>query len=166
MKESKKRQNIMSDIPYDDLCNLIALKVQSSSRNPNATPHSADCYLQATYKVILDQLKLNQRILIKDFGVFEIRERKSGERVINNPNKNNEKNLVYVEPRNSITFRAAKKFDVSVNEGNFKLATDEKIKNLGRKYRKKLKDRNNSTRKQYKNVGDLLRIAKKRKKED
>lgn len=148
----------MSDIAYDDLCNLIALKIN----NNRATPNSVDYYLKATYKVILDQLKLNKRILIKDFGVFEIKERKSGERIINNPNKDNEKNLVYVEPRNSITFRAAKKFDVSVNENNFKLATDTKIKKLGRKYRKKL---SNNDKRKFNNVADLLNRANERKKE-
>lgn len=148
----------MSDIAYDDLCNLIALKIN----NNRATPNSVDYYLKATYKVILDQLKLNKRILIKDFGIFEIKERKSGERIINNPNKDNEKNLVYVEPRNSITFRAAKKFDVSVNENNFKLATDTKIKKLGRKYRKKL---SNNDKRKFNNVADLLNRANERKKE-
>ena len=145
----------MSDISYDDLCNLIALKIN----NNRATPHSVDYYLEATYKVILDQLKLNNRILIKDFGVFEIKERKSGERIINNPNKNNEKNLVYVTPRKSITFRASKKFDVSVNENNFKLASDRAVRRAGREYRKKLY----SPKKRIKNVADLLNKANKRK---
>lgn len=147
----------MSDISYDDLCNLIALKVINS----RATPHSVDNYLKATYKVILDQLKLNNRIYIKDFGIFEIKERKSGERIVNNPNKNNEKNLVYVEPRNSISFRAAKKFDVSVNENNFKLASDEKVKKIGREYRKDLYKQ----KKRIVNVADLLNKANERAKE-
>lgn len=149
----------MNDISYDDLCNLIALKVKTASRNANATPRSVDYYLKATYKVILDQLKLNNRINIKDFGIFEIKDRKSGERIINNPNKDNEKQLVYVKPRKSITFRAAKKFDVSVNENDFKLATNEKIKNTGRDYRKSL----NKTNKKIENIVDLLNIANKRK---
>ena len=149
----------MSDISYDDLCNLIALKAKQY--NSSATPHSVDYYLKATYKVILDQLKLNNRISIKDFGIFEIKDRKSGERIINNPNKDNEKQLVYVKPRKSITFRAAKKFDVSVNENNFKLASNTKIKNVGRNYRKKLATSKNGNR--FKNVVDLLTIANKRK---
>ena len=147
----------MNDISYDDLCNLIALKIN----NGKANPHSVDYYLQATYKVILDQLKLNNRIYIKDFGIFEIKERKSGERIINNPNKNNEKQLVFVEPRNSITFRAAKKFDISVNENNFKLASDTKVKNVGREYRKDLY--NSKKKKKIMNVADLLNRANERK---
>lgn len=157
MKKLKKRQNIMNDISYDDLCNLIALK----THNGKASPKSVDNYLQATYKVILDQLKLNNRICIKGFGIFEIKDRKSGERIINNPNKNNEKQLVYVKPRKSITFKAAKKFDISVNENNFNLASDKKIRNVGRDYRKKLYSSKNGNR--FKNVVDLLNIANKRK---
>ena len=149
----------MSDISYDDLCNLIALKV--NQHNAKATPHSVDYYLQSIYKVILDQLKLNNRINIKDFGIFEIKDRKSGERIINNPNKDNEKQLVYVKPKKAITFRAAKKFDVSVNENDFKLVSDAKIKKLGRDYRKKLATSKNGNR--FKNVVDLLKIANKRK---
>ena len=147
----------MNDISYDDLCNLIALK----THNGKASPKSVDNYLQATYKVILDQLKLNNRICIKGFGIFEIKDRKSGERIINNPNKNNEKQLVYVKPRKSITFKAAKKFDISVNENNFNLASDKKIRNVGRDYRKKLYSSKNGNR--FKNVVDLLNIANKRK---
>lgn len=160
MKKSKKRQNIMSDISYDDLCNLIALKI-NNLYNAKASPHSVDYYLQSIYKVILDQLKLNNRISIKDFGIFEIKDRKSGERIINNPNKDNEKQLVYVKPRKSITFRAAKKFDVSVNENNFILASDKKVKNVGRKYREKLANSKNSNK--FKNIVDLLKIANSRK---
>lgn len=148
-----------NDISYDDLCNLIALK--AGTYNANATPHSVDYYLQATYKVILDQLKLNNRINIKNFGIFEIKDRKSGERIVNNPNKDNEKQLVYVKPRKSITFRAAKKFDVSVNENDFKLATNEKVRNVGREYRKKLETSKNYIG--FKNVVDMLNRANKRK---
>lgn len=148
----------MSDISYDDLCNLIALRV--NHRNTKATPHSVDYYLKSIYEVILEQLKLNNRIYIKDFGIFEIKDRKSGERIINNPNKNNEKQLVYVKPRKSITFRAAKKFDVSVNENDFKLATDATIRNLGRDYRKKL---HSNKEKALRNVVDMLKLANKRK---
>lgn len=150
----------MSDISYDDLCNLIALKI-NNLYNAKASPHSVDYYLQSIYKVILDQLKLNNRINIKDFGIFEIKDRKSGERIINNPNKDNEKQLVYVKPKKAITFRAAKKFDVSVNENDFKLVSDAKIKKLSRDYRKKLATSKNGNR--FKNVVDLLKIANKRK---
>ena len=93
--------------------------------------------------------------------VFEIKDRKSGERIINNPNKDNEKQLVYVKPKKAITFRAAKKFDISVNENDFKLVSDAKIKKLGRDYRKKLATSKNGNR--FKNVVDLLKIANKRK---
>ena len=74
-----------NDISYDDLCNLIANEIpyQTSQERVNN-------YLHALYKVILRQLELNQRINIKNFGTFEIKERKSGERLINNPRNNTE----------------------------------------------------------------------------
>ena len=76
-----------NDISYDDFCNLVANKV------PRSTIRSTKRYLKEIYNVILEQLELNKRINIKGFGCFEIKERKSGERVINNP-KINEKQLV------------------------------------------------------------------------
>lgn len=148
MPVSKKKQNIMknNDVSYEDFCNLVANEVRR-----NSTPTSVDKYLYATYKVILRQLKLNHRIKIKGFGTFEIKERKSGERLINNP-KNNQKQIYYVEPKYSISFKAASDFDYSVNENDFKIIA-------GKKKRKSSKPLvNNKT----KRVSDLLNIANNR----
>ena len=144
--------SMTNDISYDDLCNLIA------NMTPNATPKSVDTYLRGIYETILRQLELNHRINIKGFGCFSIKERKSGVREIHNPNTN-EKQLVYVKPKYSISFKASSKFDYSVNENNFKLATDKKIKNESRKKR-------NKKLKRIENVIDLLNIANKRAKEN
>ena len=145
--------NNNNDLPYEDLCNLIAIQI------PHASVNSADKYLTALYKVILRQLELHNRILIKGFGVFEIKERKSGERIINNPILN-EKQIVYVEPRYSISFRAANKFDVSVNENNFKLADDKKVK----KHNSNKVTKHKKKHKKMKNIADLLNRAEKNKK--
>lgn len=149
----KKRLNIMknkTNIDYDDLCYLIASEVQC-----RASVNSVKRYLHGLYKVILRQLELNQRIYIKGFGTFEIKERKSGERLINNPN-NNIKQIYYVKPRKFISFKAASKFDHSINEGNFKLITDDSDAALRRK------DRKVPMRIRNKTVIDLLNIAEKR----
>lgn len=135
-----------NDISYDDFCNLVANKV------PRSTLRSTKRYLKEIYNVILEQLELNQRINIKGFGCFEIKERKSGERVINNP-KNNEKQLVYVKPKYSIFFKASSNFDFSVNENDFKITSDKKLK---RKI-KRLK------RKSMENIVDVINKANKRK---
>ena len=140
-----------NDISYDDLCNLIA----------NEVPHdtsldTVNMYLRALYKVILRQLELNHRINIKGFGTFEIKERKSGERLINNP-KNNKKEVYYVEPRYSISFKAASNFDYSVNENDFKLISDKKNNALNRKNRK---PKHNI---RSKKIPDLLKIANRNK---
>ena len=146
MKNSK-------DLTHEDLCNLIANEVKNG-----ATIKSADKYLQAIYKVILRQLELNQRIHFKGFGIFEIKERKSGERLINNP-RNNEMQIVYFEPRYSISFRASSNFDYSVNENNFKITTD---KNEG--FKRKTKKKNKHGKNKFiKNTADLLSKANKRK---
>ena len=153
MPLSKKRQSIMkNDISYDDLCNLIANEVPRKS----ASPTSVSVYLRALYKVILRQLELNQRINIQGFGTFEIKERKSGERLINNP-QTNEKQVYYVEPKYSISFKAASNFDYSVNENDFKIVSDKRNNTLNRENRKPV------IRSKTKRVTDLINKANKRK---
>lgn len=108
----------MSDISYENLCNLIALEMGGTT-----TPKSVKKFLRATYIVILNQLKLKHRIYFKGFGYWEIKERKSGEREINDPT-NGGKRLVYVKPKYSIFFKPSVNFDASVNENDFKPTTD------------------------------------------
>ena len=141
-----------NDISYDDLCNLIANEVPRKS----ASPTSVSAYLRALYKVILRQLELNQRINIQGFGTFEIKERKSGERLINNP-QTNEKQIYYVEPRYLISFKAASNFDYSVNENDFKIVSDKRNNTLNRENRKPV------IRSKTKRVTDLINKANKRK---
>lgn len=136
----------MSDINIDDLCNLIA-----NNLGNHATPSSVKRYLKAIYKTILRQLELNGRIYFKDFGYFEIKERKSGERIINDP-KTKEKRLVYVEPKYSIFFKASENFDFAVNENDFRIITDKGVKR--KKKKKKLWGSN---------VADLINRANSRK---
>lgn len=137
-------------IKYEDLCTLISNEVASS------TPDSVNRYLVATYKVILEQLKLNNSVYLKNFGTFEIKNRKSGSRIINNPNKDNEKQLVYVEPRLSITFKSSSVFDHSVNENNFKISNEHKVKTKEKNKRKKHRSNIN-------NYVDLINRANSRK---
>jgi nucleoid DNA-binding protein len=141
-----------NNLDYDDLCNLIANEIQHK-----ASVESVKRYLHGLYKVILRQLELNQRIYIKGFGTFEVKERKSGERLINNP-KNNKKQIYYVKPRKFISFKAASKFSHSINEGDFKLISDEKDATLRRMDRKVPINIHTNT------IVDLLNIAERRKK--
>jgi nucleoid DNA-binding protein len=140
------------NIDFDDLCNLIANDVQHK-----ATIESVKRYLRGLYKVILRQLELNQRIYIKGFGTFEIKERKSGERLINNP-KNNKKQIYYVEPRYFVSFKASSRLDHSINEGNFNLITDSRDATLRKQDRKVPINIHNKT------IVDLLKLAEKRRK--
>lgn len=138
----------MADINYDDLCNLIALEIGN-----RATPSSVKKCLKATYKVILKQLKLNNRIYFKNFGYFEIKQRKSGERLILDPNTK-EKKLVYVKPKYSISFKPSSIFDKSVNENDFKIITEKGVQRL-----KKRKPK-------ISNTVDLLNTALERSKKE
>ena len=56
------------DLTIDQLCNLIALESKLS-------PRTTRTVLDSLYKVVLKQLKLNERIYFMDFGAFETYER-------------------------------------------------------------------------------------------
>lgn len=108
----KLKNNIY--VSFDDICNLISNEVDMS------TPFSVQRYLKGTLKVILRQLELHKQIYLKDFGTFEIRERKSGERLVYNPNTQRSE-VVYVKPKYVVTFRPSSKLDYMINENNFKI---------------------------------------------
>ena len=122
-------------VSFDDICNLISNEIYHSS------PRSVKKYLKALFKVILRQLELHKKIYLKDFGTFEIRERKSGERMMYNPNKQRSE-VVYVKPRYVVTFRPSSKFDYMINENDFKMLhgnskiehnkTDKKLNNTSK----------------------------------
>lgn len=138
-----------SDLGLNDFCNLVANEITSAS------PKSVKRYLVAIYKVILEQLRINKRVSIYGFGVFEIFERKSGERLITDFNDTTKKKLVYIKPRNSIRFRPSQVFDTNVNENNFKfsLSMQKKLKE------KKVKRRNRDF---DEHVVDLINVAERR----
>ena len=133
-----------NDLGLNDFCNLVANETRTS-------PEAVKKYLIAIYKVILEQLRINKRVSIYGFGVFEIFERKSGERLIPDINDVTKKKLVYIKPRNSIRFKPSQVFDTNVNENNFnfKMSTQKKLKE------KKKKDFNET-------VIDLINIAERR----
>lgn len=133
-----------NDLGLNDFCNLVANETRTS-------PEAVKKYLIAIYKVILEQLRINKRVLIYGFGVFEIFERKSGERLIPDINDVTKKKLVYIKPRNSIRFKPSQVFDTNVNENNFnfKMSMQKKLKE------KKKKDFNET-------VIDLINIAERR----
>ena len=138
------------DLNFDDLCNLVALEVSDK----RASKESAKKYLIALYKVILNQLKINQRIYIYGFGFFELFERRSGERLIPDfTSETLEKKLVYVKPRNVVKFRPSQILDTNVNENNFKLRYSMK----GKRKSQKEKEFGN-------NVADLINRAERRSK--
>ena len=106
-----------SKLTLDDLYNMVANKVGN-----HATPLSAKKYFRAMYRVILEQLELNGKITIPTFGTFELRDRKSGERRMGNPNEVGTTQLVYVPPKIDISFKSSEIFDRSVNELDFGMA--------------------------------------------
>lgn len=115
----KSKNNIY--ISFEDLCNLISNEVLITT----SSPKSVEKYLRAILKVILRQLELHGKIYFKDFGTFEIRERKSGNREVYNPNKQRSE-IVYVKPKRIVTFRPSSKLDYMINENNFKITRKDK----------------------------------------
>ena len=145
---SKKNEQIASDINYDDLCNLIALEMGGKT-----SPQNIKKFLRVTYVIILRQLQLNNRIFFKNFGAFEIRQRQGGERVVGDFEGGSK--LVYVKPKNSISFKPSEIFDISFNENNFKIA-----RNTNQR-RKKKREKDNDINK---TVVDIINKAEERKK--
>ena len=145
------------NLNYQELCELIAINVGGS----RASAKSVDKYLKGIYKTILRQLELNKKINFKNFGHFEIKERKGGEREITIPSKR-QKHITYVEPRFIITFKPSNVFDFCVNENNFKYDSRCETRTKIKKYKKRKKER---TQKKYnaRSIYDLLNIANERK---
>lgn len=112
-----------TDLKIDQLCNLIGLE-------SNFQPSTVRRVLDATYKVILKQLELNQRIYFLDFGAFELYERAGGDKIMGDL-VNGGAIIRYVEPRNKILFKPSDPLDKAINEGNFEAPTRKK-----KKYRK------------------------------
>ncbi len=100
-----------NDLRTDDFYNLIAKKV-----GQNATPNLAKKYLKALYEVILDELKLNGRISIFRFGIFEIKQVGGYDKKINLDGV-----IRYVQPKEKITFRPSDTFNKAVNECDYTL---------------------------------------------
>lgn len=145
------------DIDYESFCNLIASNVQGTS----ATAKSVDKYLKGIYKTILRQLEINKKINFKNFGCFEIKERKEDYRLINNPS-NNTKYVAHIKPKFVISFNPSEVFNFCVNENNFKYHVRCEHKLKIHKYKKRRKER---TRKRYNvtHIADLLNVANQRK---
>jgi nucleoid DNA-binding protein len=109
-------------IKIDDLCNLIANEVKGTS-----TPNSVRRVLDATYRVILKQLELNEEICFYNFGKFEIYDRPSGDKLMGDLFNGGTK-INYVKPKKNIKFSPFKALDESINLNNFKLEKKRKRK--------------------------------------
>lgn len=125
----------MSKIKYNDLLEAIALKVSVTG---GASANSVNKYLEALYDVILEQLELNGSIYIENFGTFTLKERKGGSRIINNLNDDGT-HLVYVEPKNFVSFKPSSVLDYCINEGNF-VFNKRNVKSSKKKVSKKRSD--------------------------
>ena len=130
--------------------------IRAMANNANLTIKDATAAFDGLIDAITEGLKSGDKVQISGFGTFEIKERKSGERLINN-HKNNQKQVYYVEPRYSISFKAASNFDYSVNENNFKIVSYKRNATLNRESRKP------PVRTRTKRITDLINKANKRK---
>lgn len=147
--------NTAGSLNYQQLCELIATNVSG------ATAKSVDGYLRGIYKTILRQLELNQKIVFQNFGRFELKERKGGEREINIPSRQS-KYITYVEPKFIVTFKPSSVLDFCINDNNFiynkRCETRTKIKKYRERRKERMRKRYNAT-----SIYDLLNIANDRK---
>ena len=138
------------ELSFDNLCNLVAIKAGGAS-----SPSAAKKYLTALYKVILEQLQINNRVVLWGFGIFEIHEREGGNRLLPDlTDEEKKKKLVYVKPRNVIRFKPSQILDTNINENNFKLKFS---------MQNKLKEKKKPSKRFFEeNITDLLNIAERR----
>lgn len=113
-----------NDIKLNELCNLLANEVGGS-----ASIASARKYLSALQRVILKELKLNQRIYFFNFGAFEIYESGGYDTKMGDIVKQEGTIYRYIPVKTKILFKPSKVLLNSINKNDF-----EPIK---RKYNKK-----------------------------
>ena len=113
-------------ISRDDLVNMIALKCSST-----VSVSTVSSVLAATYKVILEQLKINETITFQDFGKFNIYERGSGDRIMGDP-LNGGTQVRYIRPINKVKFEPATALERNINENNFEIPKKVKKKKAQR----------------------------------
>lgn len=109
------------DIRQDDFYNLLAKETNLK----NATTYSAEVYMDALYRIMLKELKLNGRIKIPGIGIFEANKIKS--HAVTN-NLTDDGGIFWIDERLAIRFRPLKQFKRDVNENNFETSKKKKRK--------------------------------------
>lgn len=97
----------------DELLELVAHNVTNNKPSANR----AKDYLVGSYKVFLQQLQINGKIMIPHFGTFELKQKK--ERIMKNGSVNSNKEYCYVEPKYYVVFTMSKRLDYFINKNNF-----------------------------------------------
>lgn len=136
-------------LPISDLCNLIALECDLS-------PNTIKKVLEAIYKVILQQLKINNRISFYKFGCFETYERPSGDRKMGDLENGGVK-ICYIPPKTKISFTPYEAFEKTVNE-DFEIPVQ-----IYRSKKKKPKEKEDSKISQIEALTKALNISNDRK---
>lgn len=103
-----------NDIKYNDLLNLIANEVGG-----NSSTRMARVYLNAIINVILKELKLNSRISIMNFGIFETF--KIGGYDARIGNFDGGSSVRYIKPKLRLKFSPSKTLDKAINENDFEI---------------------------------------------
>lgn len=103
-----------NDIKYNDLLNLIANEVGG-----NTTPNLVRKYLNAIVKVILKELKLNGRINIMNFGIFDVSE--VGGYDTRMGNFDGGTSIKYVHKKLKLNFKPSKTIKDAINENDFEI---------------------------------------------
>lgn len=101
------------DLKLNDLLNLVANEVGGSS-----TPAMARRYLNALKKVLLEELKLNKKVYLHEFGWFEIKDYGGFDTKMGDP-VNGGSVIKYIKPREHVTFRESDVLFRIVNENDY-----------------------------------------------
>lgn len=114
----------MKKTHLDVLCDLIAIEVGNG-----ATSASAKRYLIGLYKVILQQLKLNKKIVLPKFGTFWLERRE--ERIMNVGDPvNGGVKTIHVKPKNRVEFTQSTILEQNINQNKFKMKEKKKKKKI------------------------------------
>lgn len=108
----------------DLFCELVAVEV-----GKGASPSSVKKYMIGMYKVILQQLKINRKVHIPNFGTFKVEQREARTMKVGDPVNGGIK-YINVKPKFKVIFIPSGILDSNINKNNFKMKEKPKpIKN-------------------------------------
>ena len=120
------------DIKKSDFYTVLS----SETKYGNASSVMAKRYMDALYRVILNELRLNGRVKVPNIGIFELVTVDAHARV---NNFKRDGSIFWVDEYNAVEFKPLKRFKEDINKNEFEILRARK-KESARKELKKAKD--------------------------